>query len=161
MKNRRAFFEYGQANDEQAKRYNHTYTVIMMDLDRFKKINDSYGHSVGDQVLKLVAKTILITARSADISARIGGEEFAIILPETAAEEALDIAERLRLGIESIFIQVEGKDLVITSSFGVAECLDEEPLISNVLGQADSALYQAKEQGRNRVVLFQPGPDLI
>ncbi len=160
MKNRRAFFEHGQANDARAKRHKHIYSVIMMDIDWFKKINDSYGHSVGDQVLKLVAETILKTARKSDISARVGGEEFAIILPETEVKRALEIAERLRLGIKNIIIPVEGKNLVITSSFGVTECLDEEPTINKVLGQADSALYQAKRQGRNRVVLFQAGPDL-
>ncbi len=155
LQNRRAFFDRGGLVAEQAKRYKHKYSIIMLDLDWFKKINDTYGHLAGDQVLIATAGTIKDIVRITDISARIGGEEFAILMPESSAETAVELAERLRLAIEKLAVLVDGNILNITASFGIAEYTDETCSIEDILRNADKALYLAKDQGRNKVSLFQ------
>jgi diguanylate cyclase (GGDEF)-like protein len=155
MNNRRAFFEYGMVIDEQASRYGRPYALIMLDIDWFKKINDAYGHLIGDEALKAVATSITEVIRSSDVAGRIGGEEFAIILPETSEEDASKSAERLRRSIANIVIPVDSGDLSFTASIGIAVRQNEDSSVGDVLGRADGALYLAKGQGRNRVVLFQ------
>jgi len=125
----------------------------MMDLDHFKNINDNYGHSVGDKVLKNVAITLENTVREIDISARIGGEEFAFILPETDADKASQLAERLRSNIQDMHIEHDGKTLHITASFGISAGNSAEQTLENMLTRADDALYIAKKKGRNQVKL--------
>jgi diguanylate cyclase (GGDEF)-like protein len=155
MNNRRSFFEYGKLIDEQARRYGRPYSVIMLDIDWFKQINDNYGHLVGDKTLKKVATTIPMVIRASDIAGRIGGEEFSIILPETSIEDTRKFAERLRQSVADIDIPVDDGDVNITASLGIAEYQSENASFDDVLAQADNALYQAKDKGRNRVVLFQ------
>jgi diguanylate cyclase (GGDEF)-like protein len=155
MNNRRSFFEYGKVIDEQARRYGRPYTIIMLDIDWFKKINDSYGHLIGDEALKMVATTILKVIRASDVAGRIGGEEFAIILPETSGEYTHKMAERLRQSIANIVITVDNSNVNLTASLGIAGYQNENLPFDDVLARADNALYQAKDEGRNRVVLLQ------
>lgn len=155
MNNRRSFFRQGRSISEQAIRYGLQYTVMMLDIDWFKRVNDTYGHSTGDIALKQVARIIMESIRAPDISGRIGGEEFAIILPQTSSQKALEIAERLRKSIKTIAIPlVDGGQLTLTISIGIGQYSVESPSLKEVLNLADKALYKAKEQGRNRVVLF-------
>jgi len=153
LNNRRAFFERGNRAIKQAIRHKHAIAVIMMDLDHFKNINDNYGHSVGDKVLKNVAITLENTVREIDISARIGGEEFAFILPETDVDEASQLAERLRSNIQNMSVEHDGKTLQITASFGISVSNTTEQTLESMLTQADDALYIAKKKGRNQVKL--------
>jgi diguanylate cyclase (GGDEF)-like protein len=151
LNNRRAFFDFGNRAVKQAVRYNHPVAVIMMDIDHFKNINDNYGHSVGDEVLRNVAITLQNTIRVIDIAARIGGEEFAIILPETDQDEASQLAERLRANIENTFIEHESRTLKITASFGISVSRTTDQTLESMLTLADDALYIAKKKGRNQV----------
>jgi diguanylate cyclase (GGDEF)-like protein len=158
MYNRRAFYELGESALNQARRYNRPLTVLMLDIDRFKSINDNYGHAIGDAAIKAFANVIRETHRMTDISGRVGGEEFAILMPETSLQEAAELAERLRQKIAETLIKVEDKNLRITSSLGVAECNDKSNSLDALMASADLALYKAKETGRNKVVVS--GADL-
>ena len=151
LKNRRAFFEQGTRIIEQSKRFRHPISVIMMDIDHFKMINDDYGHSIGDKVLRAVAEPLQRVVREIDIVARMGGEEFAFILPETGLEEASNLAERLRSEIEDLVVTNDGHQIKITASFGVAACKDGDGNIEVLLTDADNALYVAKKNGRNQI----------
>ncbi len=153
LDNRRAFFDYGHRAFLQARRYAHPLSVIMMDVDHFKKINDNYGHWVGDQVLQALAEPLQTLVRGIDIVARTGGEEFAFILPETGLDEAARLAERLRAAVENIQVAVKDLDKVIriTASLGVAACGKSDENLEEVLTRADDALYVAKKKGRNQV----------
>jgi diguanylate cyclase (GGDEF)-like protein/PAS domain S-box-containing protein len=126
---------------------------IMVDIDHFKRVNDVYGHEAGDEVLKAVAEALRSTARVADIVARFGGEEFVLVLPDTSAEMAVRIAERLRLAIEGLSTEVDGKAIRVTASFGIAQRAAQESQLE-VLESADAALYSSKKEGRNRVTMF-------
>ena len=153
LNNRRAFFEFGGAAFHNAKRYKHPLSVVLLDLDRFKRINDTYGHAIGDAVIQAMAEVIRATARESDIAGRLGGEEFALVLNETALVEAEQMAERLRTAVMQTEIDVGDERLTFSASFGVAQldvaCDDLDTLVA----RADQALYDAKESGRNRVVV--------
>lgn len=151
LDNRRAFFDQGYRIFKQAVRYKHPVSVIMMDIDHFKNVNDSYGHSVGDKVLQAVAEHLQSMVREIDIVARIGGEEFAFILPETAIDEAVNLAERLRLKIAEARVLHEEKQIKITASFGVSSRPVENETLETMLTRADDALFMAKKKGRNQV----------
>ena len=125
---------------------------IMVDIDHFKRVNDTYLHEGGDAVLKAVAATLQSTARVGDSLARLGGEEFALLLPDTTAAVAAGVAERLRHGVEALSVTVGGREIRVTASFGVALQTPEEAW-TTALERADAALFQAKKEGRNRVVL--------
>lgn len=156
LPNRRSFFRRANAEFARSQRYGRPMSVIMMDLDHFKKVNDTLGHAVGDGVLRHVAAIIQDCTRGSDIIARFGGEEFVIILPETDSGGAFVIAERLRFSVESEPLMIESGGLVnITVSLGVAILTPEKNflVIDKLLQQADDALYQAKESGRNRVII--------
>ena len=154
LDNRRAFFDQGERIFKQAIRFKHPVSVIMMDVDRFKNINDGYGHSVGDKVLQIIAKHLQSMVREIDVVARIGGEEFAFVLPETGADEAVNLAERLRLKIEAAEVLHKGKKIKVTGSFGIASYFAESETLETMLTKADDALYIAKEKGRNRVETY-------
>ena len=151
LDNRRAFFEQAHRAFKQSRRFGHPISVIMLDIDHFKMINDTYGHSVGDQVLQALAEPLRTVVREIDIVARMGGEEFALVLPETALAEAANLAERLRAGIAAIVVPVDGHRIQITASLGVVACSDDDQTIESVLTKADDALYVAKKKGRNQV----------
>lgn len=141
----------------RARRYNQPVSFLMVDLDRFKLVNDTHGHRVGDDVLRLVTKAMSEGIRQVDIIARYGGEEFAVILPNTDIAGALPCAEHLRNCVESNMMQIGALKLKVTVSVGAAtisaDVRDEEQLIR----RADEALMQAKREGRNRVCSWKPG----
>jgi diguanylate cyclase (GGDEF)-like protein len=126
----------------------------MLDLDEFKAINDQYGHEAGDKMLQCIANTLLENIRETDLLARLGGEEFSVMLPNTATTDAFNLAERLRLAVEKAFIQVEGQNVSVTVSIGVASYIQGITHINELLKNADTAMYQAKSQGRNRVIFL-------
>ena len=134
--------------------------AIMTDIDFFKKFNDNYGHSVGDEVLKLTANVIKAELREYDIASRYGGEEFCILLPNTAIDEAKVVAERLRYAVENSKIDIKSEktsrmeNISVTISVGVAQ-LEAEDMPEDLYMKADKALYDAKESGRNRVVIYE------
>ena len=158
LANHRRFQELLQKEMEQVRRYGHPVGLIMLDIDDFKSINDTYGHPQGDVVLELVARALRHTSREVDIPARYGGEEMALILPHTNLAGAYAIAERLRRAIQAMTIpRREGPGaLRITASFGVSVSADgdKDALISG----ADAALYAAKRRGKNRTETSQPQP---
>ena len=147
-----------EAEITRASRYKHVMSLLMMDIDNFKHVNDTYGHLVGDRVLKEIAVTIKNTCRNIDVPARYGGEEFTVILPETAAKDATIIAERLRKNIAKIEVPIDDKvTLKTTISIGISEfpssATDAEELIST----ADQALYKAKNDGKNCIYVHHSG----
>jgi len=154
--NRRYFSEVATTVVKLAKRSGLVYSVIMVDIDKFKRINDTYGHTIGDEVIIAVAKMLKYNKRESDIVSRWGGEEFVLLLPQTKEDGAMIIAEKLRQNIEALReVTIDGKKLCFTVSLGVAtadfnNCSDIEDVINN----ADKALYRAKEGGRNRIEMF-------
>ncbi|MCP3848629.1 MAG: sensor domain-containing diguanylate cyclase [Gammaproteobacteria bacterium] len=137
----------------RAKRYHLKFSVLMIDIDHFKKINDTHGHQIGDQTLKQFSDFLKITLRTTDYIARYGGEEFIIILPETTREKAIKMAERLRLKTTTLIINKADTNLNITISIGVASYPDSAQSYDKLLEVADAAMYNAKHNGRNRVHL--------
>ena len=127
--------------------------MIIFDLDHFKQINDTFGHNVGDKVLKEVARIVRKNLRNTDIFARWGGEEFIILLPNTDLKGAKSVAEKLRRAIERLYIP-ELKGRKITASFGVTQVYNDE-LLAEAIHRADTALYKAKNEGRNQVKVFE------
>lgn len=148
--NRRRFLEAGSAELDRAGRFRHPASLIMFDVDHFKAVNDTLGHAVGDMVLSTLARVAGETLRGVDVLGRIGGEEFAALLPETEIQDAVYAAERLRAAVESMEIVAGKMPLSVTISLGVAQWDGTENLES-LLNRADAALYRAKEAGRNRV----------
>lgn len=150
--NRRSFMEIADRELRRASRYQGVLSVMMVDIDHFKTINDSHGHRVGDLVLKRFGTLSLAALRGADTIGRIGGEEFAILLPETNAAQALEVGERLRRMVEQERISLEqGLPVAFTLSVGIATLHGAKTNIDTLLSQADEALYRAKQEGRNRV----------
>jgi diguanylate cyclase (GGDEF)-like protein len=153
--NRRALID--QAERALAHRGGHSVAVLMVDVDYFKRINDNYGHPVGDEVLRKVAALLAKRLRRNDILGRYGGEEFCVVAPETDIEGAQILAEALRQLIASTVIATECGELTVTISVGYSCCMSNgEKELSEMLTEADIALYAAKQAGRNRVSLFQP-----
>jgi diguanylate cyclase (GGDEF)-like protein/PAS domain S-box-containing protein len=152
--NRRRFFELGEMEMHRFRRFQKPLSAIMLDLDNFKGINDTYGHGVGDYVLFAVARRIRDSIRVVDILGRYGGDEFAILLPEASMGEAREIAERIRLAIVADTIRPGQEEIAIAISLGIAQAVDQNDTLSGLMGRADSALYQAKQTGRNRVVEY-------
>jgi len=153
--NRRHFFDLGEKEFAKSTRYNRSLSVILLDIDFFKGINDTYGHFVGDQVLTQVGFLFHKNGREADLTARYGGEEFIILLPETDCASAMLVAERLRKLIEESLIQIGNNLIRFTASFGVA-AIDgaNAETFDQLVSQADQALYEAKRVGRNRVACY-------
>ena len=155
---RRYFIVKLQEELHRAERYNKGFSIVMADLDRFKNVNDSYGHTAGDRVLKLVAKFLQKNIRDVDILSRYGGEEFVFLLPEADKEEAYTVSERLRRKLS----QLQFDDLPgITISLGIASYPDDSDDIDRLIKKADAALYTAKQSGRNKVVVYEEEMELI
>lgn len=156
LNNRRSFYLEAQKQLDNAKRYNHITALIMMDIDFFKKINDKFGHLVGDKVLQDVSKIIIESTRSSDIKCRFGGEEFIVMLPQTDKENTLITADKIRNNVEMYKFAYDDLLVPVTLSLGVAlshkngQFIDID--LSKMINRADIALYEAKESGRNRVV---------
>ncbi len=136
-------------------RYSRALSVIMLDIDFFKKINDTYGHDVGDNVLKGVAEVLMRHVRTHDVAARFGGEEFVMLLPETNLGGAVVVAERVRVAVENYNFEPAGCRHNVTISMGVAEYLGDVLDGEDIIKRADEALYRAKTSGRNRVCIAQ------
>jgi diguanylate cyclase (GGDEF)-like protein len=150
--NRRRFIEALDAEIERARRFGAALTIVLADLDNFKQVNDEFGHHGGDVVLRAFADLIRSHVRDVDVSGRIGGEEFAILLPDTDAAGAARVAERMRSSLNEVAIPLsEGATIRVASSFGVAE-LARDQSGDDLLRSADAALYRAKDGGKNRVV---------
>ena len=154
--NRGHFMQQAEHELKRAVRYGGVLSIFMMDVDHFKKINDTYGHKVGDLVLQKLAAVCRDTLRTVDIIGRVGGEEFAILLPETTEQEAIRVAERLRLAIANAKIPLgHGLPLSITVSIGITSLMSKDDNIDVLLNFADKALYEAKNTGRNRIFNIQ------
>jgi two-component system cell cycle response regulator len=138
-------------------------SMLLLDLDHFKKINDTYGHAAGDEVLHEFAGCIQRVIRSVDMAARFGGEEFVVLMPETSTAAAANVAERLRQATEEMALPVADSDEVmkITTSVGVCVSLSEDDTGAQMIRRSDEALYGAKNAGRNRVVIWEEGSDKI
>ena len=152
LKNRRAFFEHAQLLYTQCRQNQQPLCALMLDMDHFKYINDTYGHQAGDQVLRQVGGVISASFRQADVSGRLGGEEFAVLLPNTSLETARTIGEQLIEAIAGLSAEpVQG----LTASLGVASTEGNEHDLPGLMNDADQALYRAKSLGRNQVVIAQ------
>jgi diguanylate cyclase (GGDEF)-like protein len=156
LANRRHFFTLAQQEIDRTLRYQRPLAVLMLDVDNFKLINDGYGHAAGDRVLQEIGALCRRTLRSADVVGRYGGEEIAVLLPETHEEAAEEAAGRLRASIEEL--QLDGAKLHVTVSIGVAGATGAEPVaLEHLIERADHALYIAKRTGKNRVVVDRRG----
>jgi diguanylate cyclase (GGDEF)-like protein len=154
--NHRYFQKVFEAELQRAVRYNHSVSLLMVDIDFFKKVNDTFGHPVGDEVLKELSRVLVRLVRSCDVVARYGGEEFAVVLPETCTRGAKVLAQRLRRGVEQLKIEnTNGESFSVTISIGLAATDMSEKELSRValIECGDQALYMAKQNGRNRVEL--------
>jgi len=153
--NRRHFMEVTNQELLRSSRLNNPMSILMVDLDNFKKINDTHGHKFGDDVLKSFASISKITFREIDFIGRIGGEEFAVLLPETTRDQATDAAERLRRSVANSSIASERDSAIqFTVSIGVTSISSENDTLDILLNQADKALYKAKNSGRNQVCVY-------
>lgn len=148
--NRRGFYARAEQELARSARYGRPLSLVMVDADHFKRVNDTYGHDAGDRVLVAIVAASRGGMRSTDAIARLGGEEFCLLLPETRAQDAAVVADRLRVAIAALSFGKGECEFRVTASFGIAECRPGDG-IEDVLRRADEALYRAKEGGRNRV----------
>jgi diguanylate cyclase (GGDEF)-like protein len=159
MVNRRGLLQLGEREVERAVRFQHPLAVVMLDIDFFKRVNDTYGHATGDRVLHALAEVCRTEVRKVDILARYGGEEFILLLPETDLDSAMQVAERLRQSVEEMVVLAEGDESIagspvhVTVSLGIVMLSPDTPDLATLLARVDQALYAAKEQGRNCTVL--------
>jgi len=151
LRNRRAFESTFAAETSRFERYGRPLALLVLDLDHFKGVNDRYGHEAGDEVLRRTARIIHNTVRDVDTAARLGGEEFVVLMPETSLEAALDAGERIRAAIEEVRIEWRGAVIPVSVSVGVSSAPEIVAAPAELMKSADAALYTAKEQGRNRV----------
>jgi diguanylate cyclase (GGDEF)-like protein len=158
--NRRHFYKLAEMEVKKAVRYDRPLSMIMYDIDFFKRINDTYGHPVGDEVIKMVADSTVKELRVVDISARYGGEEFIVLLPETPGKNGIVVAERLRKTIEATTVLANEQAISVTASFGVSDFCARgneksyETVLTEFIASADTALYTSKNSGRNQVTVF-------
>jgi diguanylate cyclase (GGDEF)-like protein len=153
--NFQAFQDMIEKEFYRAKRYGLPLSLLLIDIDNFKKVNDTYGHQAGDEVLRNVARRLNASLRKSDSAARYGGEEFAIVLTETALEGALPVAERLRTSVCATAIAYDKHQIPVTVSIGVASLTaDFDGSKVELINRADGALYEAKNTGKNRCCVF-------
>lgn len=152
LNNHRAFQERLEQEIERARRFQKKLSLLMMDIDFFKQLNDNYGHRTGDEVLKKIACRIAESVRNVDLAARYGGEEFVAMLPETSRQGALVTAERIRRMIMDTPVKVDDREVTVTISIGVATFPEDASEREYLIDEADRAMYAAKKSGRNRVV---------
>ncbi len=150
IKNRRSFFDISEEYLKLAIKRKKPLSLMILDIDFFKKVNDTYGHTIGDDILKLLAKTVPLALRETDVFARYGGEEFVILLPDSSLQNSIQVAQKVRSIIEQKTYKGTKHNLNITVSIGLAE-LTNEQTVQELITKADELLYKAKENGRNRV----------
>jgi diguanylate cyclase (GGDEF)-like protein len=158
LSNHRRFRQILGKEVERAKRFDRPLSVVMLDLDDFKAINDNYGHLQGDRVLREVGRVLRAESREVDEPARYGGEEFAIALPETRIEGAMEVGERIRRRLDTVRIPLDGHEgeIRIRASVGVAGSPEQTADVRTLIKAADQALYRAKQQGKNRTARAGP-----
>jgi len=154
LPNRRSFLGVGERELARVQRFDVPASVVMIDLDCFKTVNDTYGHAAGDETLRRVSRACKATLRQIDVMARLGGEEFVAFLPGADEATATLAAERLRCAVRDTLIQTGRSEFSITASFGVTEISGRDAKFDQCLSRADAALYRAKRAGRNRVEAF-------
>lgn len=154
--NRRHFEQLARAELARSQRYVRPLSLLMIDIDHFKVVNDRFGHAGGDQVLRALAAVCRAEKRDADVLARLGGEEFALMLPETPLIAAVQLAERLRQRIHDFSPAVDDEKVLLSVSIGVATASLATPCVESLLRAADEALYEAKRSGRNRIAIARP-----
>lgn len=147
--NRRAFMQYLELEIERSHRYGDTLSLLILDVDSFKEFNDTYGHLIGDEVLKLICKVSQLALRENDLMGRIGGEEFAFLLPATNIDSAIIVAERIRSAVGSSSLLIDSDKLQVTVSIGGTQLVKDDD-ISAFLNRADMAMYKSKKNGRNQ-----------
>jgi len=153
--NKRMFNEISERYFQTAQKNDLTLTLLLLDLDHFKKVNDTYGHQAGDQLLKRFVKTMESILNKSDIFARIGGEEFAVLLSQMNCDDTYHLAETIRKEIENDFITYEGQDIRVTTSIGISENRETDTEFEDIFSRADMALYQAKHEGRNKTCFIE------
>lgn len=157
LNNRRHFLALAAGEWARFQRYERPLALLMIDIDLFKSVNDHYGHDAGDEVIRAVTEVLQKNKRASDIAGRLGGEEFALILPEATRDSAVAAAERLRRLVADHAVVVARQRLAITVSIGVSICRSQMSGFDELLKEADVALYEAKRAGRNCVCRFEPG----
>lgn len=155
LPNRRAFFLQVEKEFSRTRRYQTIFSLLMLDLDGFKKINDSFGHDVGDFVLQRFSQILVENIREIDMAARLGGDEFSMLVPDTDIKNAIILAKRIRSAIEQESFQIQEQIISLTVSIGVATYNNNFSSLESIIKRADDYLYQAKNQGRNRVVYLE------
>jgi diguanylate cyclase (GGDEF)-like protein len=156
LNNRRHFLALAESEWSRFRRYGRPLALLMVDIDLFKSVNDKYGHDAGDEVIKAVTEILQRHKRVSDVAGRLGGEEFAVMLPEATPDNAAAAAERLRQLVADRDIAIAGSRIAVTISVGVSVCRAEMSGFDELLKEADVALYEAKHSGRNRVCRFAP-----
>lgn len=152
--NRRGFAIEANRMFGQAARYDRPLSILMIDSDNLKQVNDSYGHKAGDHLLRLIVKSIQDQVRDTDIIARYGGDEFVVLLPETPAQGAFDVADRIRNSVAYTLLEIDGRAVKITASIGVATYPGDGRTLDSLMASADEAMYKAKAKGRDCVIKF-------
>lgn len=153
LANRRRFERQLEREVGRVLRFGHPFSLLMIDIDNFKNLNDTFGHDAGDDAIRRISRVLREGTRGIDLAARIGGEEFAVLLVETNQTAGAEVAERLRVAIKALELP---SGVGITASFGVAECPTDAQTASGILKASDVALYEAKRNGRDRVVTMEP-----
>lgn len=154
--NRRGFLQIANTEMVRAHRYNHPVGMILLDMDHLKRVNDTYGHAAGDLALQEIARHCVMNIRGIDVLGRWGGDEFVILLPESDRESTINVAKRLQKSISDHTVRILGNELTFTISAGVALAEEDVTTIDELFRNADTALYLAKEAGRNRIMIFDP-----
>jgi diguanylate cyclase (GGDEF)-like protein len=152
---RREFFETGRSELKRARRYGHSLCMLILDFDHFKTINDRFGHAGGDAVLRNLSRRIMDSLRASDRYYRFGGEEFVIMLPHSEIEDALLVAERIRVLVENRTVDHGDHVIDVTVSIGISRLEGAGESLDDLVAKADRALYSAKEQGRNRIEVYE------
>ena len=149
LENRRSLMDFSEVQLKLAKRYKSFFSILLIDLDYFKKINDTYGHLIGDEILKNIAKILKESLRNVDHIGRLGGEEFIVILPNTTLKNAVLVAEKVRDAIANFVHNIEEQNIQTTVSIGIASYNPLDDDVNQIIERADQALYKAKSSGRN------------
>lgn len=150
LASRRRWLEAAAAEFSRRRRYNRPFALLVVDLDYFKRVNDTFGHHVGDDVLRRFSEVLRLNCRGSDLVGRLGGEEFAVLLPETDAHAAREVARRIVEGCRGITVPGDGEPMTCSCSVGVTEATDGDNTIDEILRRADQAMYDAKREGRDR-----------